>query len=397
MEMTLRKAWRRLKSENGSVGVVVAIVLFLSLGLVTMTWNTAQLSKAKMRLQNAADSAALAHAIWQARGMNTVQNINDEMYESLAFAIKIRKAAKVSVQTAIAFDAMSAVPFIGPVMSALAKVAHVIGVLLGGPAGWMANRVCKLFLKNFAMVYAKGSAMLGMWNAQQLAAQNEADPLAKLDATDSTADSDSWHFGIYALGVSSPVKDAFVLPLAESGCDEVSGSPWKVGKESLFESSALVNPWKTIYKVCGTAGEWEIKPYVSKRGDKEGLQTKKKKDEKGKETGKVEVEDDSVLPGPTLWVAVKFGSNIETMPFDAFYNDGDRDRWTHKMPMIAVSAAQCITGDVIPHSKKMEKGTVNQRPAGMGSGATAKLVPVSEVFYKMNKAAGYIVDAVIYH
>ncbi len=395
----LRRAWDRLRSEHGSVGVVVAIVLFLSLGLITMTWNTAQLSKTKMRLQNAADSAALAHAIWQARGMNAVQNINDEMYEALALAKKLRNVAKGLEITAQALDIASHVPFIGAIAGAAAKAAHVFGVLFGGPAGWIANRVCKWFLKNFAMVYAKGSAILGMWNAQQLAAQNEADPLAKLDATDSTADSDSWHFGIYALGVSSPAKDAFMLPLEESSCNEVGKSPWKANEENVFKNPLLRGAWKKIYEVCGTPEKWEIKPYVSKRGDQEGLKTKKKKDKSGKETGEIVVDDggDEVLPGPTVWVAVKFGSNIETLPIDQFYNSGDKDRWTHKMPMIAISAAQCITGDVIPHSKKMESGKVNQRPAGMGAGATAKLVPVSDVFYNMGKFAGYAVDAIIYH
>ena len=95
MEMTGNKEWGtgnvllgRLASERGSVGVVMALVIFVVMGMMTMTWNTAQLSKAKMRLQNAADSAALAHAVWQARGMNAVQNINDEMYEALSLAAK---------------------------------------------------------------------------------------------------------------------------------------------------------------------------------------------------------------------------------------------------------------------------------------------------------------------
>ena len=95
----------RLSSERGSVGVVVALVIFVVMGMLTMTWNTAQLSKAKMRLQNAADSAALAHAVWQARGMNVVQNINDEMYEALSLAAKLRSVARVIEPIAIAFDA----------------------------------------------------------------------------------------------------------------------------------------------------------------------------------------------------------------------------------------------------------------------------------------------------
>ena len=98
-----------------------------------------------------------------------------------------------------------------------------------------------------------------------------------------------------------------------------------------------------------------------------------------------------------MWIAFKLGQNIHTMPIDVFYNKDDDKLWSHKLPMFAISAAQCVTGDVIPCSKKFEKGKTNQRPAGFGVGATAKLVPVSEVFYKMGKAGGIAVDAVIYH
>ena len=113
--------------------------------------------------------------------------------------------------------------------------------------------------------------------------------------------------------------------------------------------------------------------------------------------GRVGVLGDKVLPGPTMWIAFKLGRNIQTLPLDGFFNSGDSKRWTHKLPFFAVAAAQCITGDVIPHSKKTEEGETNQRPAGFGAGATAKLVPVSQVFYNWNKISCTAVDAIIYH
>ncbi len=383
----------RLASERGSVGVVVALVLFLVLGMLTMTWNTAQLSKTKMRLQNAADSAALAHAIWQARGMNAVQNINDEMYEALSLAAKLRNVAKVVEPIAIAFDVASNAPFVGMIFKGLAIAMHTIGVLTGGTGGWLAARICDKFLKYIGMIYAWGSSPIGYWNAQILAAQNEADPLARLSSSTSTAEYDGWIFGIYTIGLSWPILDAFKLPLAESGKDEVKKSPWKNGKISVFEGST--SPWKQIYSFTGAGDAWEIKPFVSKRGNKEGIKAEKKTKD-GKET--TEVDDQGVLPGPTMWIAFKLGGNIHTLPLKGFWNPDDEGRWTHKLPMFAVAAAQCITGDVIPHSKKRKDADdVNQRPGGFGVGATAKLVPVSQVFYKMGKAGGYAVDAIIYH
>ena len=372
-----RMMMERLASEQGSVGVVVALVIFLVLGMLTMTWNTAQLSKAKMRLQNAADSAALAHAVWQARGMNVVQNINDEMYEALSLAVKLRNVAKVVEPIAIGFDAASAAPFVGFIFKGLAIAMHTIGVLTGGTGGWLAARICNMFLKYIERIYVWGAAPIGYWNAQLLAAQNEADPLARLSSSTSTAESDGWIFGIYSIGISWPIKDAFVLPLAVSGKDEVKKSPWK-----------------QIYSFTGAGKAWEIKPYVSKRGDKEGLKVEKKQ-KNGKDT--TEVDDQGVLPGPTMWIAFKLGENIHTLPLKGFWNPDDDGRWTHKLPMFAVAAAQCVTGDVVPHSKKSEDDKTNQRPAGFGAGATAKLVPVSQVFYKMGKYGGIAVDAIIYH
>ena len=205
-------------------------------------------------------------------------------------------------------------------------------------------------------------------------------------------DPDGWHLGIYSIGVSWPVKDMFLLPLAESGKDEVKKAPWKSDKISVFENS--ISPWKQIYKFTGAGDAWDIKPYVSKRGDKEGIKVETKK-QGGKETTKVD--DQGVLPGPTFWIAFKLGQNIETLPLDGFFNSGDKDRWTHKFPMFAIAAGQCITGDVVPHSKKSEEDKTNQRPAGFGAGATAKLVPVSQVFYDIAKGAGYVVDAIVYH
>ncbi len=387
-----RMMMERLASEQGSVGVVVALVIFLVLGMLTMTWNTAQLSKAKMRLQNAADSAALAHAVWQARGMNVVQNINDEMYEALSLAVKLRNVAKVVEPIAIGFDAASAAPFVGFIFKGLAIAMHTIGVLTGGTGGWLAARICNMFLKYIERIYVWGAAPIGYWNAQLLAAQNEADPLARLSSSTSTAESDGWIFGIYSIGISWPIKDAFVLPLAESGKDEVKKSPWKQGAINTFDRST--SPWKQIYSFTGAGKAWEIKPYVSKRGDKEGIKVEKKQ-KNGKDT--TEVDDQGVLPGPTMWIAFKLGGNIHTLPLKGFWNPDDDGRWTHKLPMFAVAAAQCVTGDVVPHSKKSEDDKTNQRPAGFGTGATAKLVPVSQVFYKMGKYGGIAVDAIIYH
>ena len=373
MDKVMRIMRGRVASESGSVGVLVAFVIFLVMGMLTMTWNTAQISKTKMRLQNAADSAALAHAVWQARGMNVVQNINDEMYEGLSLAVKLRKIAEGLETAAQVLDGLANIPYVGWIFRGLAIISHTFAALAGGAGGWVAARVCKYFLKYLVIIYAKGAALFGIWNAQQLARQNEADPLAKIDTV-----------GIYSIGFSYPLLDAFMLPLEASGKSEVNMPPWKVVESQIL--GAAKQPWKAVYQITGGKDAWEIKPYVSKRGSQEGLEGTDDK-----------VTGDKVLPGPTMWIAFKLGRNIQTLPLDGFFNSGDSKRWTHKLPFFAVAAAQCMTGDVIPHSKKTEEGKTNQRPAGFGAGATAKLVPVSQVLYGWSNIAGTAVDAIIYH
>ena len=126
----------RLASERGSVGVIVAFVIFVVMGMLTMTWNTAELSKAKMRLQNAADSAALAHAVWQARGMNAVQNINDEMYEALSLASKLRAISAGFESAAIFLDNLACIPIVGPFCKAAAIVAIILTLGNAAQAPW---------------------------------------------------------------------------------------------------------------------------------------------------------------------------------------------------------------------------------------------------------------------
>lgn len=370
MTDVLGKVRRRLASENGSVGVIVALFLFFALGLITMTWNTAQLSKEKMRLQNAADAAALAHAAWQARGINAVQNINDEMYQSLGFADTLRTVSIVMEAAGQILDAASVGPW-AFITKPLAIAAHFVGALAGVVSGHLAQNICALFLRYIAIFYAKGSSLLGYWNAQQLAGLNEADPLV------SVGELFDFKLGLYAFGFSWPFRDAFMLPLEQVS---KSDAPWKI-KDVTAPFSEAPSPWKAIYKAFKTAKGWEVKPFISKRGDATGV---------------------DALPGPTLWLAFKLDRHVQTLPLDPFigaYEDGklpDASK-SRSLPLFAVAAAKCVTGDVVPVSEKTEKNKTNQRPAGFGTGATAKLVPVSEVFSGIGKYADGVISAAIYH
>ena len=370
MTNVLEKMRKRIASEDGSVGVVVALFVFFALGLLSMTWNTAQLSKEKMRLQNAADAAALAHATWQARGMNAVQNLNDEMYSSLDTALFLRTASAFFEGFAQGVDALSNGPW-GFILKPLALAMHLVGTLMGAVSGHLSHNICEKFLKWIAKFFAKGSALLGIWDAQQLAALNDADPLVTAGSVLGSK------LGLYSLCLSWPIRDAFMLPLEQVTKTE---SPWKA-KDLKFPFSTAPAPWKSVYNFFETSKGWQVQPFLSKRGGSDGVKA---------------------LPGPTLWIAFKLDRHVQTLPLDPFigkYPDGTLpdSSGTRDIPLFALAAAKCVTGDVIPVSVKIENDKTNQRPAGFGTGATAKLVPVSDVFAGMHKVAEGVVSAIIYH
>ena len=377
---------RRLGDESGHVGILMAMALFVVVGMLMMTWNTAQLSKEKMRLQNAADSAALGFCTWQARGMNAVQNINDEMYVALSIADKLLSIAIGFETGALACEALEGVPFVGVAFRIASHAFHIIALLTGGTSGLLASRICPWILKPLGYFYAYGSAALGWWGAQQLASKNRADPIGNLSKT-FTLGKSSWSLGLFAIGVSFPLADTVVLPVEPSE-DEGKKSPWTRQATSLKIGSKQGNVfqfthhgvYKKIHKALGTGEGWEVNPWVSKT----------EKDEKGNDAPRT--------PGPSVWIAYKSQKHIEALPLDQWKPKGSKFvKGVHSMPMFAVAAAQCISGDVVAHSKKPGKSDVNQRRAGFGTGATAKLVPVATAVGELNKYVGKAVGAAIYH
>ena len=364
---------RRLVDDGGHVGILMALALFVVVGMLMMTWNTAQLSKEKMRLQNAADSAALGFCTWQARGMNAVQNINDEMYVALSLADKLLSVATGFEAAALASEALENIPYVGVVFKITAQAFHIIALLTGGMSGLLASRICPWILRPFSYFYAYGSAALGWWSALQLAGRNLADPLGNVSIDFAS----KWggKLGLYAVGVSYPFRDTVALPI---GFDDESASktPWKRTKDlSGTFTKTHYSIYKTAHKICGTGKPWELKPWISKRGDKKGV---------------------GVTPGPSVWIAHKYYDHIETLPLDAWQAKFG-SKGVRKMPMLAVAAAQCISGDIVPHSKKPSEGAANNRRAGFGTGATAKLIPVATAFGALNSTVGKAVGMGIYH
>ena len=369
----MRLDFANLKDDRGNIGVLMALVLFTVIGSLCMTWNTAQLSKEKMRLQNAADSAALGFCTWQARGMNAVQNINDEMYMSLGLAISLQKITFVLEMFAQGLDtlALSLGPLFGLPFKAAAVIVHGMAVLCGGTSGLLATKVVPWVLVPAGYFYAYGSCALGYLSAQQLAANNRADPAGLVNVKLPGGFGD---LGLYAVGFAYPFTDTVKLPLVRKDTDD---EPWKSNEaaarmcKGVCDSSGPL--WKKIFGICGTGETWSYKPWISPKDDKTGMPRR---------------------PGPAVFVTYKIGHHIERISLDSWKKDFSSSG-VRKMPMFAIAAAQCITGDVIEASKDPVKGYPRGR--GHGTGATAKLVTVAYALSQINSVFGKIIGAAIYH
>lgn len=516
----------RIRDERGSVGVLLALVIFTVVGMLFMTFNTAQLSKEKMRLQNAADAAALEHAIWQARAMNALQNLNDEGYVTcqtaqvfLTVAAGIEAAAKV----------VRLIPVAGPI---LASALRVFAVMAGGMSSVMSNIVVKFAIPIFSFFYARIAVPIGYFSAQQYAYANGATAIFGSIGILKGKLFGDMKLGLYAAGISpaSPVT-TFVLPVRRCSMGK---SPYKYdspAKRLIFRTT--VGVFGAIYKAMRIGAPWDFQPWVSKGGpyddgsddsaksssssssskkaasadaqneekinrwiearrkltlekrveekkiEREIIEVNKLKEaakaanrkmtknEKGrydaaykwKDTfmeliSKKEIEltgnvnspewyartralacdelkikdpkqknkppaagkgkktagkssggksggKGAQLPGATIWIAFKAKNAIHTLPIDSWTPDHSKSG-LNNCPIIAIAAAKCITGDLIPHNKKSKKGKVNQRPSGFGTGAAAKLVPVQRALSEFsNETAASIVSklvgTVIYH
>lgn len=362
----------RLGDERGSVGILMAMFAFVVVGMLMMTWNTAQLSKEKMRLQNAADGAALSHAVWQARGMNSIQNLNDEMYAALAAGTQFSYIFLGVEGAAQAMDALRVVVILTPFVAPIARVLHTISMMLISMSGYLIHNVVENMLSSLGGFYIYCSGGLGYWKAQFLAEKNLADQLG------TGASLQNWGgAGFYAAGASTEPKDLVRLPIVEKDSSTwlifSKGEPWTVEPAHWFALKALlgamkVNPWSApYYSVVAAVGfdcgdRWSVDPLVSEgyKGD----------------VNATDIKTMGRLPKPSVWVARKRAGHIETLNFD-LWKAQERSRPGAGADMVAIAAAQCVTGDVVPRSKRPGGQKVQNRTAGFGTGATAKLVPVA--------------------
>ena len=383
---------RRLQDDRGSVGVLVAIVMFFVLGMLAMTYNTARLSTEKMRLQNAADAAALEHAAWQARGMNMIQNLNNEGFTGLMFSDEFICIAVALNAFRMVCEGLTIVPFVGAVFKALEVVCYFVVKALLFISKWISRGLVGKLIPALQTI-AKFMPIAGYASAQQLAQLNGAEAIGGNSAYIKVGD---MSLGVFALGTPmSELATAFVLPVEkekfEGVTDPKDKAPWICDNQCYKDEIKTVNAVSRRKDMEKDVPEFEYYPMVSK----------KRKDVPDTDPIKW------VLPTPCVWFCYKDNSQIRLMPltvwdagFDTMKGDKKRKRLQYGhgaySRMVAFAAAKCVTGDVVKQSVTAKKDVFCiQRPAGIGTGATAKLVPVSSVF-----SDGFFkdhIDKLIYH
>ena len=370
---------RRLFGDRGAMGFLMALVMFFVCGMLTMTWNTYTLSREKMRLQDAVDAAALEHATWQARGMNSLQNLNEEGYDTLSTAISGYVVSGVLVVIA---QSVTGIPIIGPILNVALIGASVVAC---AACTWMCE-VVLAFIKVAQRFYRYGTCVLAYLAAQEVAAYNGAAGLighfvspGEGAASLAMPGGTTLELDAFAFGLSLAPKDTLLLPVEEK---TMTGQPpWdsgeSLGLDALFSSIKEIPIVGEVYWLPAKMPTFW--PIVSKKNGEK-----------------------PILPSPTLWVAVRDYPPHDSIPgFDEwFFPKGSDDLNAlakpkqSAFPVMAYAVGQCVTGDLTTNAPDGHP----TRPRGYGAGANAKLISLDEALSitshdVLKKAAGIL----LYH
>ncbi len=356
----------RMRSDRGSVGILMALVMFFVAGMLVMTWNTYTLSREKMRLQNAVDAAALEHAVWQARGMNALQNLNDEGYDTMMTA-QVGYCAGVVVMGLA--QALSAIPVVGWI---LYPPFFAIGVILMDVSTWTLE-VVLTFIKVAQKFWQYGTCPIAYLAALQAAGMNGARGMI---AHFAGAENFTYDLGLLgkisldltAIGLSLSPKDTFMLPVEEVKKED-SDWPWQLDLEwgNTFRFLKTLPVIGDIIKVAVWLPDKVpgFNPIVSKSQGKDGK--------------------DAKLPSPTLWVCISpYPSYDSVKGFDKWLFAKENafgtldNPWKSYLPIMAYAVGQCVTGDIIETTTGLEDKLNPLRPRGWGVGANAKLISLEE-------------------
>ncbi len=334
--MEILNRFKRLHSdENGVALIYAAIISFLILAFCSMIWDTAKMSETKMQTQNAADAAALEMAAWQARGMNMVQALNEDIYDT-------------DNMLGYTYGALAG-------LETLAKLAYIVGagkaaeIALAVPiyAAWATHAVMvNLFMKPLRFVYANGSILIGYIAANNAAKVNGAPGIFTALLPDKSSGNILWDGVVKvlrplfkeftAVGIPTATGSILTLPLAAK---HDKSYPLYSKNNILLKAALGILKSNSFVKV-------KLEPW-----DDEYYESKSPYDKKE-------------LPA---WVWFIKGQSETGLISSYFIGGGDN---VQKVPVMAYAVARVKGGNVVKYNDDKHKF----RPTGCGVGADPSLV-----------------------
>lgn len=121
----LRRLYELKKHEEGQALVLAAICMLILTLCVLATVNLSYAATQKIRLQNAADSAAYTTAAYQARALNFMAFTNRTMVVQTASQLNMMAILTYLAFCAIVFTGLSYIPYVGTIFKFIAEAVKI--------------------------------------------------------------------------------------------------------------------------------------------------------------------------------------------------------------------------------------------------------------------------------
>jgi len=145
--LLLREGNEVRKDEDGQIIVFTALAGLVLVMMVVTIFNVGMVIGEKMKVQNAADTAAYSQAVWEARVLNFIAYTNRSIIShmvTIAFCTAVYSQEKLWQKIETATSTISWVPIIGTIIHNGAKLIHTI---------WQVAKIAAGPVRAAALVY----------------------------------------------------------------------------------------------------------------------------------------------------------------------------------------------------------------------------------------------------
>ena len=361
LQIDIMRRFKRLETdERGVAFYYTVIIAFFILAVFTMIFDVSKVSEKKMQLQNAADSAALEMAVWQARGLNLVQNLNNEIYDTdNVLAILYGIAGGMSLVGEALVDTVILAEIGEAIEAAAAAIARI--------ASNVHRFIVRYFLVNVRKVYANGTMLMGYVAANQVAKLNGAEPIIpSIHFNHSGGKLIDIVLNFIVKGMNK-MSDKFVAV----GIPTSPGTAVKLPLTTDIPEGMNNNLPLKVKEPCGNAAYDILIAGLMANPDCEGI-------EYWAETVYRSDPFDTLKLPPMIWIV--YAKN-DIGFISRYFLGGDSDEY-HNIPIIAYALGQVQGGNVTKRSSYNN----DFRPKYYGTGADAFLVPMSSVDLSTSKS-----------